>query len=71
MLELIHELYDKLSLFIDAGQPRVKKPDIYTHLKMSIENEKAYWDKPQYKKKIHDKMMDEVENRKVEVTAQV
>ena len=26
ILELIHELYDKLSFFIDSKQPRVKKP---------------------------------------------
>jgi hypothetical protein len=43
ILELIHELYDKLSLFIESGQPKIKKPEIYTHLKMTIEGEKNYW----------------------------
>ena len=38
VLDLIHELYDKLCLFIEEGQPKVKKPDIYIHLKNSIEN---------------------------------
>lgn len=36
VLDLIHELHEKLSLFIEQGQPRVKKTDIYTHLKMAI-----------------------------------
>ena len=40
ILNLIHELYDKLSLFIEAGQPKVKKPDIYIQLKQTIENTK-------------------------------
>lgn len=44
VLELIHELYDKLTLFIVQGQPKVKKPEIYINLKAAIENEKAYWE---------------------------
>jgi hypothetical protein len=44
VLELIHELYDKLTLFIDQGQPKVKKPDIYINLKAAIENERNYWE---------------------------
>jgi hypothetical protein len=38
ILDLIHELHDKLSFFIKQGQPKVKKQDIYTHLKLSIES---------------------------------
>ena len=49
------------------GQPKVKKPDIYTHLKISIENEKLYWEHPKYKKKINDN--DDRENRKIEITS--
>jgi hypothetical protein len=68
VLDLIHELYDKLTLFIEAGQPKVKKPDIYIHLKMSIENDKLYWEHPKYKKKINDNL-DDRGDRKVEVSA--
>jgi hypothetical protein len=68
VLELIHELYDKLTLFIEQGQPKVKKPEIYTNLKSAIENEKNYWEEPKYKKKINDNN-DERESKKVEVAA--
>lgn len=65
VLDLIHELYDKLTLFIEAGQPKVKKTDIYLHLKIAIDNEKAYWELPKYKKKVNDE--DGGSHRKVEV----
>ena len=56
MLDLIHELYDKLTVFIEQGQPKVKKADIYIHLKANIENEKNYWEEPKYKKKINENL---------------
>lgn len=46
----------------------MKKPEIYTHLKMYIENEKVYWEHPKYKKKINEAVEDR-ENRKIEVTS--
>jgi hypothetical protein len=55
-----------LSLFITEGQPKVKKPDIYIHLKKSIEEEKMYWEEPKYKKKINDNA-EERDNKKIEV----
>lgn len=65
-MDLIHELYDKLCLFIIQGQPKVKKPDIYTNLKIAIENEKSYWDNDKYKRK-NNENNDDRENKKAEV----
>jgi hypothetical protein len=64
VLDLIHELYDKLSLFIIQGQPKVKKPEIYTNLKTHIENERAYWEDPKYKRK-NNENNEERESKKV------
>ena len=43
VLDLIHELYDKLCLFINAEHEDLKKPAIFAHLKTKIEDEEVYW----------------------------
>ena len=46
------------------GQPNMKRPEIYTHLRQEIKGENAYWEHPKYKKK---RQMDEENNEKEEV----
>lgn len=36
VVDLIHELYDKLCLFINTEQDEMKKPSIFLHLKLKI-----------------------------------
>lgn len=43
VLDLIHELYDKLTLFVDQEQDGLKKPAIFLHLKQKIEDDEIYW----------------------------
>lgn len=63
-MDLIHDLYDKLCLYIRMGQPNMKRPEIYTHLRQEIKSENAYWEHPKYKKK---RQLDEESNEKEEV----
>lgn len=37
LIDLIHELYDKLDLYISTEQDGLKKPSIYLHLKQKIQ----------------------------------
>lgn len=50
VVDLIHELYDKLSLFINSEQEGLKKPSIFLHLKTKIEDEEVYWKERREKK---------------------
>ena len=64
VIDMIHELYDKLCLFVTEEHEGFKKPAIFLHLKQKIEDEEVYWrDRVNKKEGIMKEKAEEIEVR--------